>query len=509
MSDCKVIIIGAGISGLKSSIDLTSNGIDNLILEARDRVGGRLHTINTKSNTSLDLGASWFHDCLNNPLLDKSINKGNVNYYFDNGKFQIYNKELGLIDNDKLKLKPVVDEMNSYLEHVIGTQTSKDDISVKQAILQYLRLKKNTLTQDQIKYAPQLLRYNEMWIGSSWNILSGRLIAGDSHLGRDAMITNGYKTVYDNEFEELSKMSKKDKSKSLIGDKILLEKQVFKISFNDSTKLISVHVKNLKNNEIEIYKCEYLICSIPLSVLKLTDLNEIGAIEWEPKLPKSITSKLNKITYSQLGKVFIEFDEKDKVFWPKDVDRFFCIPEIDNQMINAINDNDKNFKYPNQKTDNKLNLNDSLNCWNYPILFMNLYASSGKPILLALTSSPLTNYIESNSNDFNKLWEFFKPLIKTISNENIAPPSPINIYTSNWTNDPFARGSYTGCAVGDELDECIEELIEAKGIFDNKGRVKFVGEALINQGNGCVHGAWLTAKRETDKLIKIINKSKL
>ncbi len=41
-----MIIIGAGASGIGAGVTLTKSGISFLILEARDRIGGRI--INTK-----------------------------------------------------------------------------------------------------------------------------------------------------------------------------------------------------------------------------------------------------------------------------------------------------------------------------------------------------------------------------------------------------------------------------------------------------------------------------
>ena len=37
-----VIIIGAGASGIGASMSLTKKGIEHIILEARDRIGGRI-----------------------------------------------------------------------------------------------------------------------------------------------------------------------------------------------------------------------------------------------------------------------------------------------------------------------------------------------------------------------------------------------------------------------------------------------------------------------------------
>lgn len=41
-----VLIIGAGVSGLRSALELESQGLRVKVLEARDRIGGRLYTLN-------------------------------------------------------------------------------------------------------------------------------------------------------------------------------------------------------------------------------------------------------------------------------------------------------------------------------------------------------------------------------------------------------------------------------------------------------------------------------
>lgn len=55
-----IIIIGAGASGVAAAAKLISNGYKNVtILEASNRIGGRINTIPFGANV-VDMGAQWF-----------------------------------------------------------------------------------------------------------------------------------------------------------------------------------------------------------------------------------------------------------------------------------------------------------------------------------------------------------------------------------------------------------------------------------------------------------------
>ena len=55
-----VCVIGAGFAGLTAARRLTQAGRSTIVLEARDRVGGRAHTTYLADGTPLDKGAAWF-----------------------------------------------------------------------------------------------------------------------------------------------------------------------------------------------------------------------------------------------------------------------------------------------------------------------------------------------------------------------------------------------------------------------------------------------------------------
>ncbi|WP_435956098.1 FAD-dependent oxidoreductase [Dryocola sp. BD626] len=61
----RVIVVGAGYSGIAAANALRNNGVDVIILEGRSRIGGRTHTV---SLAGTEAGAGWIHSPQGNPL---------------------------------------------------------------------------------------------------------------------------------------------------------------------------------------------------------------------------------------------------------------------------------------------------------------------------------------------------------------------------------------------------------------------------------------------------------
>lgn len=97
----RFLIIGGGIAGLSAASHLAQNGItDFKLLEARNRIGGRIITVqigncssrnsaviwnlhiqsylSTLGGTKAELGANWIHGVLGNPLYELAVSKGLV-----------------------------------------------------------------------------------------------------------------------------------------------------------------------------------------------------------------------------------------------------------------------------------------------------------------------------------------------------------------------------------------------------------------------------------------------
>lgn len=101
-----VIIIGGGLSGLITAFRLKQAKIPFQILEAQDRIGGRIYTKMTNDQTPIELGATWFgrqHQNLIKVLNELELAiflqfKGEY-YYFDdpesphNGKYKLPQQE--------------------------------------------------------------------------------------------------------------------------------------------------------------------------------------------------------------------------------------------------------------------------------------------------------------------------------------------------------------------------------------------------------------------------------
>jgi monoamine oxidase len=79
-SEIDVAIIGAGAAGLGAARALENSGLSLIVLEARDRVGGRGHTIMAAPGITFDVGCGWLHSADRNSFVKIA---GQLNFEID------------------------------------------------------------------------------------------------------------------------------------------------------------------------------------------------------------------------------------------------------------------------------------------------------------------------------------------------------------------------------------------------------------------------------------------
>src|SRR6476620_9672305 len=121
-----ILIIGAGASGLMAAWDLSVAGKRVAILEAKDRIGGRIFDIHDdRVSIPVELGAEFIHGDLE--LTNFILKKANAKTYERSGDVYKY-EEGGIQESDFIEDYSLLSEKFKQLKY---------DISVQQFFDQY------------------------------------------------------------------------------------------------------------------------------------------------------------------------------------------------------------------------------------------------------------------------------------------------------------------------------------------------------------------------------------
>ncbi|MBN8634992.1 MAG: FAD-dependent oxidoreductase, partial [Anaerolineae bacterium] len=114
-ADETILVIGAGIAGLAAARRLQTAGYTVIVLEGRDRIGGRVWTDDTLG-LPLDLGAAWIHGIDGNPIYDLARQWGIVTSVTDFDASAVYYGADELTDEEYAEVEAVVEELYDELE---------------------------------------------------------------------------------------------------------------------------------------------------------------------------------------------------------------------------------------------------------------------------------------------------------------------------------------------------------------------------------------------------------
>lgn len=282
----RVLVIGAGLAGLAAASELQNEGYEVVVIEARDRIGGRVWTSKLWKDIPLDLGASWIHGVRKNPLtaLADKIKARRLETFYDLAA--IYHADGTRLTGKELQL---FDRLRSRISGVLErAQDRNNDLSLREAVEPLLReFPPDAMERRFIQFILNS-DYEQEYSGSAAKLSTHWLEHDEEFEGGDVLFASGFGTIP----EFLAK-----------GLEIKLGQVVQEIQWNNSPVRVITQDSS--------YEADYVVVSVPLGVLKG------GKVRFTPSLPRDKREAITKLGMGVLNKCYLRFEEP---FWPKDVD---------------------------------------------------------------------------------------------------------------------------------------------------------------------------------------------
>ena len=287
----RVLVVGAGMSGAKAARVLDSAGFNVVVLEARDRIGGRTWT-DKGLGAPVDLGASWIHGRRGNPITKLAKEIGAPIYNWDYGDAELFNE--GGVGDGRFMLAYDSFENKVYAaaEKVIARNPAasvQDVIDAMKADGAFGKLNEkeiNFLVHGSIEANVA---------ADADQVLAAGLVIDEEFGGGDAVLPGGYGQLTAALLQDLD---------------VRINHEVTAVDMIDDI----VRVDTNKG----AFEADYVVVTAPLGVLKASK------IAFAPPLPETKQRAIDGLAMGVLNKVFLRFPE---VFWNPKRDNIVNVTE--------------------------------------------------------------------------------------------------------------------------------------------------------------------------------------
>lgn len=434
-----VLIIGAGAAGLAAARDLAAAGLAVTIIEARDRIGGRVHTIRDQSfNLPVELGAEFVHG--KHPALIKLLDTSltpfsdvtDRHWYFENGvvsrSHDFWNKLTALFD---LMSKEKPDQ--TFAQFLDSLPDDPETLRAKAVATRYV----------QGFHAADIRRAG----------VHGLIAANEAEdeVGGDHSyrVASGYETV-------LQRLTEEAKQRGAV---VQLNTPISEIYWSTN------NVEAISLTGERRFVASRAVITLPLGVLQQNP-RVPGAVRFVPALPEEKLNAIRNIPMGHVVRIVLVFSER---FWER----------LDLPGIGSHEDLSQ------------------LGFIHYPDAAIPTWWS-----LLPLHAPELVGWVggtgaekfagKSDSECVSAALHSLKKIFG-VSETNLRKML-LHSYLHDWNADPFSRGAYAYLAV-DGLD-AQQELARPmrKTIF-------FAGEATSVGHIGTVHGALESGQRAAKEIL--------
>lgn len=470
----QILIIGAGASGIIAAIRLRQMGYHPIILEARDRIGGRVLTIN-----GADIGATIMTGGETSPLYHWTKGLGlRIKKISDQGKIyrsngELLNHEFDMKIQEKfnelldLTSKISLDEISSLIGRSLNNYYDTSLGEVLFALCdQYVNSYQNSDEKNEVMSLLQWhisnLEYGIGWDLGNVNLKGWDLDDGFETRGFHFLIHGGVQQIFTKmaELHDLdirfgNTVTKVDYSGNTVS--IHYKKDSSSMHRNPRTNdPLSIYPQNISESNEYIITADKVLITTPLSLL------QNNSIQFEPPLPQE--KNINSLKLGTLNKIIMFFNN---YFWenPQTKERDFYFGQISDNIESRI----KSAGY----------------------LIWDVSDTVGQPCLMSLV--PGNSAIELSSEEENSIIRISMERIRQIFPN--APSEPQSYYITNWREDIFSQGCYTYVANGSKGIEDYDTLAK-----DVNRKIYFGGEHTMGMYSATVLGAALSGIREAGKI---------
>ncbi|MEV7631140.1 NAD(P)/FAD-dependent oxidoreductase [Microbacterium sp. NPDC089318] len=281
------VVVGAGMAGLTCARMLADAGRHVVVLEARERVGGRMCTDRT-AGFPVDIGASWIHGIRDSALWALVEALSIPTREFTVGSFQVGGRPMEHFDGSGRRMDAEasarwtrdVEAVYRDLVGVIARSSPGDSyLDVTERALDASGLPPERMDEIREFFRHRVEEQCGAWIGDL-----------DAH-GLDEDGIDGDEVIFPRGYDELPR-------RIAAGVDVRLDRAVRRVRYVDDGWLVETEQGALAADDVVI--------TVPLGVL------QADAIEFDPPLPRRAADSIARLGMGVFNKVFVQFPDR---FW--------------------------------------------------------------------------------------------------------------------------------------------------------------------------------------------------
>ncbi len=281
-----MIVVGAGVAGLTAAKLLARAGRSVVVLEARDRIGGRVYT--ERGTHTTDLGASWIHGVTDCPVADAAEAFGMRMVEFTVGGYQPDSRPIAyysphgtrLTDREAAAFAADVHTLDDVLVEIIA---ASDPLASYREVTEAALAATGWDQARRERIREYFTHRAQEQYGVEASHLAAHGLDDDQILGDEVVFPGGYDRL---------------PSRLAEGLDVRLGSPVRTVSWSPAG--VTIHTDS------EAFEAGAVVVTVPVGVLQSGDLT------FDPPLPAEVADPLSRLRMNAFEKVFLRFPTR---FW--------------------------------------------------------------------------------------------------------------------------------------------------------------------------------------------------